>query len=206
MIRATENEWIKRAFYWFESKIVFPRKFNKINVQKIEIRRDHSVLLLQNHFSWWDGFFGSYLAYMVLHKSYHVMVQEDQLRKHWYFRYKGAFSIRKKSRDIIESINYAAEQLNDPKNMVMIFPQGRLQSMHTDDIKIENGVYKLIKSVHGPCQIIYCAAVVDFLESFKPSVTFHLLDCGNANEIQPTQLEQMINDFHKNALQDGIRK
>lgn len=206
MIRATENEWIKRAFYWFESKIVFPRKFNKINVQKIEIRRDHSVLLLQNHFSWWDGFFGSYLAYKVLHKSYHVMVQEDQLRKHWYFRYKGAFSIRKKSRDIIESINYAAEQLNDPKNMVMIFPQGGLQSMHTDDIKIENGVYKLIDSVHGPCQIIYCAAVVDFLESFKPSVTFHLLDCGNASDIQPTQLEQMINDFHKNALQYGIRK
>lgn len=205
MIAATKHEWIKKAFYRIESGLIFPRKFNKINVNEIELLPDHSVLLLQNHFSWWDGFLGSYLAYQYLHKSYHVMVQEDQLKKHWYFKYKGAFSIKKQSREMRESIDYAAHLLEDSSNMVLVFPQGRLQSMHTDDIEIQKGTLRLIESVKGKCQVIYSAVSVEYLESFKPTVTFDLLDCGTAQRIETRDLATKISAFHAGALRRGIR-
>ncbi|MEP4533460.1 MAG: 1-acyl-sn-glycerol-3-phosphate acyltransferase [Cyclobacteriaceae bacterium] len=205
MIEATRHEWIKRAFYRVESGLIFPRKFNKIRVNEIELLPNHSVLLLQNHFSWWDGFFGSYLAYQYLHKSYHVMVQEDQLKKHWYFKYKGAFSIKKQSREMRESINYAAHLLEDAANMVLVFPQGRLQSMHTDDIEVQKGTLRLIESVKGNCQVIYNAVSVEYLESFKPTVTFNLLDCGRAQSIQTGELAKTISEFHAEAKKRAIR-
>ena len=134
MIRATKHEWLKKAYFLFESKIIFPRKFKKIIVDEVPLKKGHSILLLQNHISWWDGFWGSYLAYKHLKKSYHVMVQESQLEKHIYFKYKGAFSIKKKSKELFESINYTTEILSNPQNMVLIFPQGRLQSLYTNEI------------------------------------------------------------------------
>ncbi|MEO9476464.1 MAG: 1-acyl-sn-glycerol-3-phosphate acyltransferase [Cyclobacteriaceae bacterium] len=205
MIEATKHAWIKRAFYRVESGLIFPRKFNKIDINKIDLLPDHSVLLLQNHFSWWDGFFGSYLAYQYLNKSYHVMVQEDQLKRHWYFKYKGAFSIKKQSREIQKSIHYAANLLEDAANMVLVFPQGRLQSMHTDKIEIQKGTLRLIESIKGNCQVIYNAVSVEYLESFKPTVTFNLLDCGTAQDIQTGELAKMISEFHADAMKRSIR-
>jgi len=206
MIKATKHEWLKKAFYLFESRVIFPRRFRKLEINGIPILPNHSILLLQNHFSWWDGFFGSYLAYKFLKKSYHVMVQEDQLKRHFYFKYKGAFSIRKKSREIFESIEYSQTLLKNPDNMVLVFPQGKLQSIHTHEIKIEKGIYKLLENAPANCQVIYNAVVVNFFEGFKPSVSFHLLDCGAASSIQLPLLKQKLSDFHSEVLRSTVRQ
>ena len=206
MIKATNLEWTKRAFFEFESRFVFPRKFKTIKLANdIQIAKDHSVLLLQNHFSWWDGFLGSYLAYKYLNKSYHVMVQEDQLSRHWYMRYKGAFSIKKNSREIMDSLDYTRGLLENPKNMVLIFPQGRLQSMHAGEITIERGVFKLLDKIESKCQVVYSAVTVEFLESFKPSVTFNLLDLGSTADLNTDELNERINSFHRQAREGCVR-
>ena len=56
------------------------------------------------------------------------MVREDTTVQLQYLKYGGAFSINKKSRDMLQSLDYAAELLNDPQNLVLIFPQGKLYS------------------------------------------------------------------------------
>lgn len=206
MIKSTKNEWTKKVYFEVESRLIFPRKFNKIEIKEIDIKPNHSVLLLQNHFSWWDGFLGSYLTYKFLKRSYHVMVQEENLKKNIPLKYKGAFSIKKNSREIFDSLDYSAKLLSDPKNMVLVFPQGKLQSMHTTEIAIEKGVFKLIEKINGNCQIIYNAVVVDYLESFKPSVTFNLIDCGTANEFDAESLNERINHFHREAIKSNNRK
>ncbi|MGB3466886.1 MAG: 1-acyl-sn-glycerol-3-phosphate acyltransferase [Cyclobacteriaceae bacterium] len=206
MIKATRSEWLKKAFYHLESKVFLPRTFKKIEITEIPVKPGHSVLLLQNQFSWWDGFIGSYLAYRFLNKSYHVMVQEDQLRQRPYFRFKGAYSIRKKSRELFESLHYTAEVLKDPNNMVLVFPQGRLQSIYTENIEVEKGIFKLLELLPKNCQIIYNAVEINFFESFKPSVHCHLLDCGTTDELRPEDFREKISAFHKEAMRHSIRK
>ncbi len=206
MIKATKSEWLKKAFYLFESKVIFPRKFKKIIIDEVPVKADHSVLLLQNHFSWWDGFWGSYLAYKFLHRSYHVMVQESQLEKHLYFKYRGAFSIKKKSKELFKSIEYTNELLANPKNMVLIFPQGKLQSLYTDEIILEKGVQKLLEKAPDKCQVIYNAVTVNYFEGFKPTIQFHLLDCGLARNLNTEILQDKLSAFQQEMMQKTIRK
>ena len=206
MIKATKWEWSKRLFYWVEYRLVLRRRFRKLMVKGQTSYPGQSILLLQNHFSWWDGFIGSYISYKHLKKSYHVMVQENQLERHRYFRYKGAFSVKKQSRELFESLSYAQALLRESGNLVLVFPQGRLQSMHATKIHIERGVHKLIEGCDNTCRILYNAVVLDYFEGFKPIVTCHLLDLGTADHIDINTLEEKITDFHRKVLKESVRE
>jgi len=87
---------------------------------------------------------------------------------------------------------------------VVVFPQGQLISNHTTEIVVEKGIERLIKNIKGPCQIVYSCALIDYFESLKPSVFFHLYDCGIAGEVSFNELTARINDFHQQALKDQI--
>ncbi len=70
---------------------------------------------------------------------------EEQLRKHMYLNKAGGFSVRKGSRSIVESLGYTAELLNDKNNLVLMFPQGRIESMHKQDFVFEKGIEYVLK-------------------------------------------------------------
>ncbi|MFT6857071.1 MAG: 1-acyl-sn-glycerol-3-phosphate acyltransferase [Cyclobacteriaceae bacterium] len=206
MIKPPQSAFVRKFFYWLESKILFPFYFKKVVIKGVPIKEGHSILLLQNHLSWWDGFWGNYLTYHLMKRKYHVMVQEDQLIKQPWLKHKGAFSVRKNSRGMLESIHFAADLLKDSQNLVLIFPQGKLQSMHAQEIDIQKGVFRLISQLDRPCQVIYNAVTIDYLESFKPTITFNLLDCGDACVITPNELREQINVFHEQTLKNVVRQ
>lgn len=168
---------------------------------EIELKPDYSVLLLCNHFSWWDGFLAGYISHFVLGKKVFTMIQEDHLRQRLWLRKLGCFSINQTSRDMLKSIQYAAVQLDNSENAVNLFPQGSLQSNHSFEIKIEKGVGHIVKSIKGNCQIVYCTILIDYFESFKPTAYFYLLDCGTNHNLDVRQLSEKINGFHQKALQ-----
>ncbi|MDB4927374.1 MAG: hypothetical protein JWR23_3430 [Mucilaginibacter sp.] len=169
-----------------------------------EVKEGHSVLLLINHFSWWDGIFGNYMAGTNLNRKFHIMMQHDQFQKHFYFNYIGAFSLKKGSREMITSLAYAAHLLENPENLVVIFPQGELYSNHTTTVHVEKGIDRIIKQIKGPCQVVYACALIDYFESFKPSAYIHLYDCGVAGEVPFDELVKNINTFHQQALKDQV--
>lgn len=177
------------------------RNFKEVNILPFEPKEGHSVLLLCNHFSWWDGFLSNLTAVDSLKRRYHVMMQQDQFVKHWVFRFIGAYSIKKGSREMIASLQYSAKLLDDPRNMIVIFPQGELFSNHETNIHVEKGVFKLMEYIKGPCQIVYQAILIDYFESHKPRAYLHQFDCGVAGEITFAQLKQRINEFHLQALE-----
>ena len=78
--------------------------------------------------------------------------------------------------------------------------------MHVNEIHIEQGVMKLIEKIDAPCQVIYNAVTIDYLESFKPTVTFHLLDLGTPGAIDTKSLQQTITSHHILAMKSAIRK
>lgn len=180
------------------------RAFNRLVVTPFTPKPGHSVLLLCNHFSWWDGLWGNYLAYWHLDRHLYIMMQEDHLQKRMLLNLFGGFSINRSSREMIKSLQYAAGLLNDPENLVVVFPQGELISNHTTEIKVEKGIERLIKNIKGPCQIVYNCALIDYFESLKPSVFFHLYDCGIAGEVPFDELITRINTFHQHALKAQI--
>jgi len=56
------------------------KAFNQLMVMPFIPKEGHSILLLCNHFSWWDGLWGNYLAYWHLDRKLYIMMQEDHLK------------------------------------------------------------------------------------------------------------------------------
>ena len=203
MIPARRNKTLSNIFAWY-MRYRMRKAFKTIEVMPFEVKPGHSVLLLANHFSWWDGFFGNYLAYWIFKRKLYIMMQHDHLKKRMLFNLFGGFSIERGTREMLKSLWYAADLLNDPENLVVVFPQGELISNHTDTINVEKGIERLVKHIKGPCQVVYSATLIDYFESLKPSAYIHLFDCGVANEVPFEELITKINGFHQQDLKDQV--
>lgn len=197
---------VKLLSNWFALYMRYRMRkaFKTIQVTPFTPKEGHSILLLCNHFSWWDGFFANYLAYWVLKRDLYIMMQHDHLEKRMLFNLFGGFSIERGTREMIKSLWYAADLLNEPENLVVVFPQGELISNHTTGISIEKGIERLVNHIKGPCQIVYSCTLIDYFESLKPSAYIHLFDCGVAGEVPFDELAGNINNFHQQALKNQV--
>lgn len=173
MIYPQKNKIVSWFFHNYILNIV-KRNFKQINYNTPELDANRSVLLLANHYSWWDGFLMYYLNYKLFKKRFYIMVMEDTMQKVSFFKYMGAFSVNKKSRGMLDSLNYAAQLLNDPENLVLIFPQGKLYSNFTDIVKFEQGLSRIIKGAAGKFQTVFVASFIESLQYKKPSVTIYV--------------------------------
>lgn len=154
------------------------RSFYKINYNHVAIARDKAVLLLANHFSWWDGFLMYYLNHKLLGKKFHVMILEDTARQVSFFKYMGAFSVNKSSKDMMASLNYAATLLNDPQNMLLVFPQGKLYSNFTNEVIFQKGVMKIMSAAQHNFQLLFAATFIEHFKYKKPGVNVYLKTGG----------------------------
>jgi 1-acyl-sn-glycerol-3-phosphate acyltransferase len=203
MIPHKRNAIIQKLFHRYVNYRV-RKAFNVMHYNHIHLKPNHSVLLLCNHFSWWDGFWAGWLTDQYLHRDFYIMMQEDHLESRKWLGYMGGFSINRQSKEVINSLNYAADLLNEPRNLVTVFPQGALMSNHSQDIRIEKGIGHIIKKIKGDCQIIYYSAFIEYFESLKPSVYFHLLDCGTNHDLDFEQLKSVISTHHRQALKEQV--
>src|SRR5438128_1975010 len=127
MIKPGNNFFIRNILHYYVNFIV-GRHFHEVRFEPVEVDPNKSILLIANHFSFWDSLILYIASYKLLKKKFYVMVREDTTIQLKYLKYGGAFSVNKNSRDMLQSLDYAAELLNDPQNLVLIFPQGKLYS------------------------------------------------------------------------------
>jgi 1-acyl-sn-glycerol-3-phosphate acyltransferase len=201
MIPQRSNRLVKKLFAPYLAYRL-RKAFKVLKHDDVEVFPGHSVLLLCNHFSWWDGFFAGHLTQTYLKRDFFIMMQEDHLQKRMFFNRVGGFSINRKSKEVVESLQYAAKLLDNPNNLVAIFPQGALESNHIDEINIERGIDYIVKKIKGDCQVIYYSAFIEYFESLKPSVYFRFLNCGTNRDFDFEKVKAMINDHHKKALKE----
>lgn len=159
-----------------------------------------SILLLQNHFSWWDGYWSFYLSKRVFKRKFHVMMLEEQLRKRMFINRCGAFSVRKDSRELIESLHYAAALLDDPNKLVCLYPQGQIQSQHRSPVTFESGASWILKQSKADVQVCFCVSLVDYFSQPKPVVHFHLKYYEGAKTNQA--LEKAYNEFRNQCIKN----
>lgn len=149
------------------------KTFRAANISGDGSDDDLPVLMLANHFSWWDGFIQYRLNSEVFKRRFHVMMLEEQLTKHPILNKGGAFSIRKKSPDILNSLNYSLELLKQKDNLVLIFPQGRIESIYTGYLKFENGLNYLFNHLENDIQIVFNVNLIDFFSDKRPSLSIY---------------------------------
>lgn len=173
MIYPKNNPLIHRFFHHYIGHLI-KSNFKAINFNALNVDPDKSVLLLANHFGWWDGFLLYWLNYKLLKKKFHIMILEDTVKRVFFLKYMGAFSVVKNSRSMIESLNYASELLQDPQNLVLVFPQARLYSNFVDDIHFERGLLKIIKQAAGKFQYVFAATFIEYFQHKKPTINVYV--------------------------------
>jgi 1-acyl-sn-glycerol-3-phosphate acyltransferase len=178
MIYPKKNGLIYGFFRYYIPHIIH-RNFRAVNFNKIEIDPNKSVLLIANHISWWDAFLLYYVFTKLSRKKLYVMVLEDTMKKQWFFKYIGAFSVNKNNHHTIVSLNYAAQLLNDPQNIVLMFPQGKLSSNFINEVEFEKGVIKIMNDAKDNFQLIYAATFIENLQYKKPTANVYLTNNTN---------------------------
>ena len=156
------------------------------------------VLLIGNHIGWWDGFWAMYLKLEVVKRKFHFMMQEDQLLRFRFFNYTGAFSVKRKSREVVESLQYAASLLHDPANMLLIYPQGRLQSLYCMNFRFEKGIERILQGREGELQLLMSVNMIDYLAHPKPSLYIYLRDYEGS--FRRNEVEEAYNRFYAECL------
>jgi len=147
MIKASHSKTARLVFNPYINRLL--RKsfsdFQLVN-NLPEIPRDKSLVLTPNHISWWDGFFIDYISRRFINKKLHLMMLESSLRKYWFFKKLGCYSINpQNSSSIKETIKYTRDVLADASNFVVTYPQGEIEPFEKRPLSIKEGLKLLLK-------------------------------------------------------------
>lgn len=124
------------------------------------------------------------------------MMLEEQLKRYWFFNHIGAFSVKKGSKSILESLNYCSEILNNPNSILVIFPQGKVESLYQNTIHFENGGIKLAQeSSSEKTQIVFNCNYIDWRENQKPNFNAHL-----QVSLSNSKVAEDYNKFYQDCL------
>lgn len=194
MIIKAKRHWFLYPFFHRYARHIIAKHFDHVEVQGNCRPVDKPVLLVGNHASWWDGFFASYLNHHYWQRCFHVMMQEEQLKKYRFFNHTGAYSIRTQSRHSIESLNYTLDLLTDSKNLVVIFPQGHIQSLFEPELQFQSGTEWLLKRVKQDIELVFMVCLTEYFSNKKPTLFIYL----KTNKIKDIkgQLQTSYNKFY----------
>ncbi len=185
-------------FFMRYAVFITKRYFKKVGIYGNIKDNGLPILIIANHMSWWDGFWIAYLNETRFKRKFHFMMLEEQLRKYWFFNYAGGFSVRKGSRSIIETLHYTSALLKNSENLVLIFPQGEIQSMHNQHFVFEKGINRIF-SDRNAVQVIMVANLVDYFSQKKPSLHMYLAEYNDQTFDHQT-LETSYNAFYKESI------
>ena len=153
------------------------------------------VLMVGNHFSWWDGFIAFELNAEAIGRKFHVMMLEEQLSERMFLNKAGAFSISPGSRSVRDSLEYTLSLLGDRRNMVVVYPQGKFQPMASQQVKFEKGIQHILKRVSGDVHLVFYVALVDYFEDKKPRLDIYFGQFEDDILDYPEEAEYYYNRF-----------
>lgn len=196
MIKATHNRrW--ELFFKLYSRIYMGLLFKDIRYitdeqTNLDMLKSRSSLIVANHFSFWDGFIQMLWCGKLLKKRIFIMMLYQQLVKFPFLKYGGCFSLNKGRKEVVESLNYGIDILSDFNNALLIFPQGRVESLYTQSYIFESGVSALAKRSKDAA-IIFNINLINYFSNRRASLNIYLKEyCG---ERDLKSIESSFNSF-----------
>ncbi len=205
MLKPKQNTFIYRFFSWYINRLI-KKDFKEFNYNRVEIDIDKAVLVLSNHFSWWDGFLIFQLNRLVVKKKFYVMVSEENYNKIGFLKHMGAFSIGRNSKDVLNSLKFAGELLNNPGNLLLIFPQGKLFSNHVCEIEFQKGLSKIVEHSNKTFQYLFVSMFFDYFQHRNPTITAYLKKQNCIKTDNSPDISTIYNLHHQDSLTTQIAR
>lgn len=199
MMLKAKHHFLINTFFRLYTRWMVWRRFGSPVVNGTVEYRNASILLIANHVSWWDGFWLAWLNDKLFKRKFHFMMLESQLRKFWFFNFTGGYSVKNQSHSIIETLQYTCQLLSKPENAVLMFPQGKIQSMHQQTFHFEKGVEWILKHCEHPVQLVFVCNLVDYGSNPKPSLTLYTKEYKDGfNDV--ASIEAAYNEFYRESI------
>ncbi|TKC04454.1 1-acyl-sn-glycerol-3-phosphate acyltransferase [Pedobacter frigoris] len=205
MHQSQKSPVIYKIFSWYINYIV-KRDFSAYTFNAIDTNRNEAILLFSNHFSWWDGFLMFQLNKVVFKKKFNVLVTSDDYARHWFLKYLGAFAADTKGKDVVETLNYAGHLLNDPDNLVLMFPQGKSYSSYVNSIGFEKGVMQVVNASKKKFQIVFAVTLSDYFGKRRPEMSTYLQKWEAEEYMSLQLLKSEYNKHYNEALKSQNSK
>ncbi len=192
------ERYINRKFY---------KLFDKIEILNDNINKELPIFLIANHVSWWDGFWVLLINKKLWKKKIFVMMLEEQLKINKILRYSGAFSIKPNSRDAVNSLNYTAELLKNKDNIVVMYPQGIMQSIYNANFEFQKGIEFVMNKVNEHINVVFAAFFIEYFDKPKPTLYCYLKENVEIRR-NFTEIQKNYNDFYTQCLnsQKSLKK
>ena len=181
-------------FFSFYSRNGLKRHFRNIVFECSVNTAGRPVMLIGNHFSWWDGFIAYRINDLFLHKRFNIMMLEEQLKSRLFLNKSGAYSIKPGSRSVVETLSYTSGLLHDAENMVVVYPQGTITSIHRRPVRFERGTERIIAGASDKLMILFYVALPDWYSGKKPGLYVRVIEYS-AMERNIPDLEEAYNIF-----------
>lgn len=198
MIRSKHHIILTPGFNWLIRRML-RNNFHSLNIMGEFHDNGKAVLVLSNHISWWDGFWIAHLNQKKIHRKIHFMMLADQLKKHWYFQHIGGYPVQPRSRQMLESLRYTVQLLENRKNVVLVFPQGQIHSQLDQPIHFKKGIEYIIKNCNADTQILFVANFFEYFSDKKPNVDIYM-EASLAGQYENSEIEKVYNEFYLNSL------
>lgn len=200
MILKAKHNFLIYPFFKRYAVWIMKRHFGVIQVVGQFNEKRLPILVICNHVSWWDGFWVMYMNVKVFKHKFHFMMLEEQLRKFRFFNYTGGYSVNKRSKSIMETLKYTAELMTNATNMVLIFPQGEITSMHQQSFQFEKGLERIIKD-RVNYQLIFQVNLIDYFSTKLPGIYLYIQDFSDDVK-DLVNMQERYNEFYMQCVEN----
>jgi len=202
VIKAEHKTWARVIFNPYINYLL-RKNFNSFYIKGVppDLDKYPGLIITPNHFSWWDGFITHFLLRKLTRKIVFTMMLEEQLKKYWFFKKVGAYSINVSNPvSMVRTLDYTRTILNDKNNIVVLYPQGEIQSLLSENIAIKPGLKFIIEKNSDRNYVLPLALKIEYGRNKKPDIAASFGRIYSAEEIYGDY------DVFKKGFIDNIKR
>jgi 1-acyl-sn-glycerol-3-phosphate acyltransferase len=161
-------------------------------------REPGGTLILANHSCWWDLFLAQIVNDAIPADGYGMM-EHFNLHRFGFFRRIGGFSVdRTDPVSVRASLKYAAGLLQEPRAVVWIFPQGKIEGNDVRPLRFQNGIRALVRQA-GRVRVVPMALRYEFWQDERPEALFRF---GERTTVDRSDLPTLVPTFERRLTEE----
>jgi hypothetical protein len=106
---------------------------------------------------------------------------------------------------MLQTFGYIRELLSNPENLVVIFPQGQIYSLHQREILFEKGIFKALEGLEDAYEIWFSVALPEFGNQPKPCLHGYLKKYDHG-AVKGDEIEAAFQAFYQDTLDGQITR
>ncbi len=148
----------------------FDSIFFRVYGEQTKEQKKLPMIVCANHSNWWDGYVAAVVERQLGIDTY-LMMEEPQLRRYFFFRWMGCFSVdRHNTRSALQSLQYAACLFKSrSERMIWLFPQGEIFPNDRRPLVFYTGAAYLSR-LSAPAYLYPVATRIDYLGEQRPAL------------------------------------